>query len=396
MTPLPVEARSAVERFALLCLRGRADPGCLETARELTLRPDFDWGAFLQFAIEERLTPLLYHTLRDREITPLEIETNLRDNFDYTARRNLFLLHELQEVLDGLTTAGIEAVIFKGAALAEHVYQNIALRPMSDLDLLIRRDHLSAAIEAIGPLGYERDYSFNVAWSMDYESEVPFTKLGIERVVLDIHWRLFSWTFYIQAMPMAWFWETARPAEFGRSPALILGPEAQVLYLCWHATKHGFGKRGLLWIFDIAEVIQLYQAKLDWDLLLAQAQAGSLVLPIQQLLPQVAEELGAPVPDDVLARCRHQSPTPGEKRILEIRSAEEITVAHRVWFDLTSLPGWRQRLHYLTSFALNRFLAPPAYMVTRYQIRYRILLPLYYLYRLSDALYDGIKFALRR
>ena len=85
-------------------------------------------------------------------------------------------------------------------------------------------------------------------------------------------------------MPVGWFWETALSSKIGRSPTLILAPEAQLLHLCGHAAVRGLGECELLWFHDIAEVIRHYHVQLDWDLLSTQAQAFSLLRSTNQLI----------------------------------------------------------------------------------------------------------------
>jgi len=46
---------------------------------------------------------------------------------------------ELGQLLRSLKDRGVEVIVLKGAALAETVWKNIALRPMADMDLLVDR-----------------------------------------------------------------------------------------------------------------------------------------------------------------------------------------------------------------------------------------------------------------
>jgi hypothetical protein len=127
---------------------------------------------------------------------------------------------------------------------------------MGDLDLLIRHEQLPAAAEALVSLGNSQDASFNASGTLAFENAIPYTKNGDEQLLLDIHWNLFSWIFYSKTLPLKWFWETALCADSGLSPAGILGPEAQVLYLCGHLSKHQSEGPDLLWLNDIDEVVR--------------------------------------------------------------------------------------------------------------------------------------------
>jgi hydroxymethylpyrimidine/phosphomethylpyrimidine kinase len=47
----------------------------------------------------------------------------------------LILLEELKQVVEEFTRQGVQTVVLKGGYLAEHVYADIACRPMGDLDI---------------------------------------------------------------------------------------------------------------------------------------------------------------------------------------------------------------------------------------------------------------------
>src|SRR5438105_2268443 len=50
---------------------------------------------------------------------------------------------QLVEILDACRPAGIEPLVLKGAYLAAHIYPQPGLRPMNDIDLLVRPEALA-------------------------------------------------------------------------------------------------------------------------------------------------------------------------------------------------------------------------------------------------------------
>ncbi len=155
----------------------------------------------------------------------------------------------------------------------------------------------------------------------------------------------------------------------------MLGPEAQVLHLCAHLALHHAGE-GLLPLNDIGEVLHRHRGQIDWRVLMAQAQAADLVLPLQQILPRVARGWGAPIPAEALAALAALPPSTAEAQVFGGMSAGPRTVAAEVWSDLVGL-GAGGRLRYLTA----KLFPAPAYMRQRYDIRHAALLPLAYPYR---------------
>jgi len=370
----------AVRRFLRLCLRGRWDPTAFEAARTLAAHGDFDWDVLYQIARAEHLAPLLYHLVHGQHVVPPPVEQYLRRVHADSASCNMFRLHELEDMVHHLAAEGVAVILLKGVALTETVYGRIPMRPMRDLDLLVRRADVPTALRVLAAIGYapvgvEPHAGADVA----YENEVLLCKPGLIGVLLEVHWSLFDSPYYQQRLPMDWFWQTALSVRMGSTPALVLGPEAQILHLCGHLLlHHGSGDEPeLLWLHDVAEVMAFYQEQIDWQQVLARAQAYDLVLPVQQVLTRVADEWSAPIPADVLKQLSVLFPSRDEVRIFNWLTAEQRPVAQRFGVDLASMPSWQQRLRYAW---INLF-PSPAYMRHRYHIPRPFLVPLYYPYR---------------
>ena len=276
-----------------------------------------------------------------------------------------------------LAAQQIAVILLKGAALAETIYGNIAVRPMGDLDLLVHREDVAAALAALRAAGWEAvDAEARDGLTLAYEVEIALQKPGPIPVLLEIHWGLLDSPHYQHTLPLTWFWDTAVAVEADGVNALALGPETLVLHLCAHLALH-HGGHGLLWLHDVAEVLHAYGDRLDWDEVLARGQAWDLVLPLQHILARVARDWEAPIPAEVMARLAALRPSPDEARVYAWLTAPERPVAQRFYADLASMPGWRDRLRY----GWGSLFPARAYMIQRYGIPHPLLTPLYYPYR---------------
>jgi hypothetical protein len=274
--------------FIRLCLVAAWQPEALGQAQALCQTPGFAWDAVAGLAAYEEAAPLLYVALRGQPWAPAPFVEALRLAYIQTGTRNTFYLAELEKALNALAAAGIPTLVLKGAALVERVYADAGLRPMVDLDLLLHAGDAPAACALLAAQGFHPpEVEPAAGLTLAFENELMLLKRGPIAVALELHWSLFDSPFYQHRLPLAWFWQSALPARIGATPARILGPEAELLHLCGHLALHHAGQ-GLLWQHDIAAVIVHTQDRLDWDLLLAQAVACQLVLPIQTLLPALA------------------------------------------------------------------------------------------------------------
>lgn len=374
-----LSGKSALE-FLHLCLRGRWDREALAAARLLGAYDDFDWDALCRAARAGGTAPLLSHVARGQGLLPASVEADLLLTYFQSAADNLTLLRELERVLCALGAADVPVALLKGAALTNTVYGDPALRPMTDLDLLVRQMDASTALRLLSALGYRRAHGEpHPGDALAYENEIVLRKQMPVGTLVEVHWSLFDSPYHQHVLCMDWFWQTALLSHVGDASARVLGPEAQVLHLCGHLMlHHGNGwEARLLWLHDVAEVITHYQGQLDWDDVLAHAEAYDLVLPLQRILPYVAGTWRVPIPPAVLDRLRTLRPSREEARVFTRLTAARRPVAQRFWADLASMPGRGHRLR----FAWRNLLPSAAYMQQRYHVPHRLLVPLYYPYR---------------
>ena len=332
-----------------------------------------DGEALRQLIERERVGPLLHRALnRSGTLSPATCAA-LRDSYRATAMRNLVFLNELDGCLKRLAAAGVAAVVLKGAALAKPVYGSLALRPMSDLDILVQRRDMAGARAVVEDLGFHLSgVETHSGVLVEYENALAFTKPGAVCVDLDVHWSLLDSPFYQRELAMEWFWNSARVQPLGGFSAPTLGPEALLLHLCAHLMLHHQGTR-LLWWNDIAQVLHVERRSLNWDEVFDRSRAYQLLLPMREAL---AAEWIAPIPPEVLRRFAAARPSAAEADLFQ-RLSVKPAAGRRFWTDLRSMANWRQGLH----FARTNLLPSAAYMRARYRISHPWLVPLYYPYR---------------
>jgi Uncharacterised nucleotidyltransferase len=256
------------------------------------------------------------------------------------------------------------------------------VRPMDDIDLLIRREKVQSALPTLLALEYEAaGVEAQPGAAMEFENEIVLSNPGATNTTIELHWGLVDSPYYQQKLHLEWFWESAvephpRPSFLRGEGGRVLGVEALTLYLCAHLALHHQGY-GLRWLHDIAEVLSCYRDRIDWGLLLAKASETDLVLPLQQILPRVVEGWNVPMPPGIPARLQQMQPSAEEARVFNWLSAGRRPVAQRFWADLVSMPGWRPRVRY----GLGNLFPSAHYMRHRYNLRYGFLLPFSYPYR---------------
>jgi len=367
--------------FLHLCLSSRWDTLALNNARALSEQGGLDWDALLQLSDRDHLAPLLYDVVRGKALVPERIEQRLEAAYFRTASRNTLLFNELESVLNSFKITNQPVIILKGAALAEALYENIALRPMTDLDLLVHPGNAQDAMRALRSLGYASlDSDGEIENRLGYQSEIMLVKPGTQATTIDLHWGLLDSPYYHDTLALEWFWETATPIQIGKAAALTLGREAQVLHLCAHIFLEQAEQA--LWMHDVAELIARGSHDLNWDEILDRAQQHDLILPLQSVLRRVIAQWHVAVPDAALSRLNGLRASAAEIRFERWLGSNGRPMAGLFIAAMTALPDWQSRLRHLWS---NLF-PSSAYMLQRYQISNRFLVPFYYPYRWMLAL----------
>lgn len=267
-----------------------------------------DWEATIARAEHERLAPILYVALRGGA-APAPVLARLRATWMAADRQHLVASAQLREIVAGFGAAGIATIILNGPALAADYYQDPALRPFVDLDLLVRRRDRERALAILHRLGYVEECPGR---ALDH---VPAVSLapppGTTRLPVDLHWECIEHSEGSRAAELATeeIWCRAVPAPAWGASARTLAPEDLLLYLAASFAIH-HTLAGALWQLDLALVLKRHRASLDWDAVAARARRWGAAGATYFALRAVAEDLGVPAPTPVMNRLR-----PGELRV---------------------------------------------------------------------------------
>lgn len=139
----------------------------------LLLREPLRWNLLLDLADRHGAQPLLCQALTGIEaadadaVPPAELSTLRRRN-QINLHKALFLSRELIRIVECLAALGIEVMPYKGVALAELAYGDIALRHAGDIDLLIRSRDFARTRDAVRELGYTPHLALSAAEERAY------------------------------------------------------------------------------------------------------------------------------------------------------------------------------------------------------------------------------------
>jgi hypothetical protein len=343
-----------------------------------------EWEAVYRVSLHFGLTPLLYSTLRSfrKDIRlPADIERRLREVYLNSTARNMRLYSELSKVLKILTDAGIPVIPLKGAYLAEVVYRDRALRPMNDIDLMVRQDDFRKTIELFTDKGYRVEGKAVVPEDVFSVQQHYPPLTGKNGLSIEVHWTL-TQPDLNDRIEIKSIWHRTRPCMVANVDVLVLSPEDLILHLCIHAAlHHGLGGQ-LRSLFDISRTIRFYTDDINWRFLSDLARLWGAERSVYLVLALAGRYAGIPVPEDFMADIRPENSVSEIFEIAEtfLFNRSPIAIPRRV-ARLWEEKDFLRKCRYL----LSRFFLPRIEIAVHYGVPSdSIKVYLYYFVRWRD------------
>jgi len=334
--------------------------------------------AFLAAARRHRLRPLVAWLLRERgELVswPLSLSGPLIDAERAEAAVEIVRAVDLDRLLRGFAAAGVDALLFKGAAFAYSLYPEPWLRPREDTDVMIRFADLAAAGRVLADAGFE-PMRMTAGEIVTHQRTFVRRDRSGRRHEWDVHWKIANPVAFSDLLTADDLLRAALPIALEGGAEARVPRRAEALILCClHRVSHHHDSGDLLWLYDI-------------HLLAGRLSAGEI-----GELVDVARRIGAgPICARGLrlARERFETPLPaslvgdldgpgaGTRALPATYLGGDTRKARLLMADLAAIPEWRRRVQ-----LVREHLFPPGeYMLARHGRTSRLLLPALYAWRI--------------
>lgn len=374
---------SPEERLLVICARLSLTEEQREELNTLLAgtngRSPLQWDQVVYKAQWHDLAPLVYHHLRhldNRNCIPAEAADQLKASYLANVARNLFFQAELRRALVALREQGVAVVLLKGAALANIVYGDSGLRPMSDLDLLVPEAQVYLAQGIVQGLGYcpvgspeEQDNTEK------HHRHLPGLARQGTPVLFEIHRHIVRQDSALH-FDISGFWSRAQevsipPASLAQSGGregirtLALAPEDLLIHLAlnFFLDRRFRSVVALRQLCDIAESMRYYQASIRWQLFTENVLQYRLAGPVGCALHLAQVLLGAQVPPEVA----HQLWPRGFEGAQVERFLRRRVLDTRTWVARgLATPGSDYRPTGVAVAALRRLIPSRRYLAYRY------------------------------
>lgn len=252
------------------------------------------WEELFRLAERHGVQPLLYAALNAvRDAIPAERMHELEQISQTNLHKALLMSRELIRIVHHLRSLDLDVMPYKGPALAQFLYGDVALRQTGDLDLFVRRKQFSRVQQSLANIGYFPQERLS-------ETELrAYLKSGYEcmfdgpagRNFLEVQWAIQP-RFYAVDFDMDGVFDRAMQVDVAGQEMKTPSSADLFLILSVHAAKHVWER--LIWICDLARLMRL--PSMDWDWI-ARQSAGLGVRRIMNCSMLLASRLlGAAIP----------------------------------------------------------------------------------------------------
>jgi len=322
-----------------------------------------------------RLIPLLYKRLRKMGVRK-KIMNLFAGIYRMTWYKNRTLLYSATRLIKILDDCGIASLLLKGGAHSMLYYNDFGVRPMWDIDIMVKTDQVIEADEVIEEAGwYSTDRSIHHHIPYHHASSYRNSE-GME---LDLHWHLLHECCDREAD--ADFWAQAKPAELHGASFYVLNATDQLFHVCIHGAVWS-AVPTFRWVPDAMAIINHDEFAVSWHRLIEQARKRHLLLRLREALAYLKDNFEANIPDAVFTKLYGTTPT----------RFERIDYRYKRRNNARSVFGRFMLMllyYYRMSNGLNwtkKIAAFPSFVAYKYNLSHRRQIPRYALKKIINVL----------
>jgi hypothetical protein len=317
------------------------------------------WSGLLDFLRANWMIPFVYRkigSLPSECLPPQSIRDEMRQDFLFSCVRSLHMERQLREIIEAFQEEELEVLVLRGPALAFSLYPDPAMRPSSDLDLLVMPKNVVQAREILEGLGYTcMAKRFEVARDFFREECFIDQKNQGNKFPVDlhwVHWELHPFFRGSEEVDIQDLFRRAWKVETQTLAFETLNPVDYLIHAAIHLVMIHRMEMRLSWIYDTALLAQKLQVPDDWERLQERSVAWRARLPLEHCLKMGQVWAGLELPEGFDDFSTWPGPTEDESA---------------VWADALQ--------HHWVTILLKRALANPSLLLKKIPSLLSLLFP---------------------
>lgn len=244
-----------------------------ESLKKKILNNELPWHDIVEIANNHFMIPALYYSLKQKELYKIirdeQLKNYLHEIFMFNTMRNKGILRQLNDVQSICKGIKLSPVFLKGAAtLIEEDYSHIAIRGMTDIDILLPENFSNSALEYFKVSGYEQTTykSLNALQYINMPHQLDAMTKKNMPASLELH-------LTIDASNLLPFSKSlVRKSSNPNFPnVFVLKPTYMIFHAFIHTeiqdNNYKLKQLDIRHIYDFVILVNKYQSEIEWNLL---------------------------------------------------------------------------------------------------------------------------------
>jgi hypothetical protein len=224
------------------------------------------WEILIHNAEKQGMAPLLYKHVNAIDFKlPHSARRLLQSLYLRNRRANSIRNKVVAEILTAYASENIDVLVVKGMALCNFSYSETALRPMRDVDLLLKKNDLEKAEKILAELGYKQAEDHDIP--EDYYHLAPMGRItdGLP-VNIELHHNLLPFDSRYPLWPIEKSYGTSRLFELNGVMARTLNLEDTLNYLYFHGFRSPltYEPFRFMHVADIVTLVEKFIDRINW------------------------------------------------------------------------------------------------------------------------------------
>ncbi|AEI50288.1 nucleotidyltransferase family protein [Runella slithyformis] len=268
----------------------------------------------------QRILPLVYRNLENTKDPFLPA---LRDLYRITWMHNQKLLYRAQQIVRDCNVSKIPTMLLKGIPMSLHYYKDMGVRPMGDVDVLVRLEDVEKAVIVLAKYG-------NIPSSVEYQyrhiihAMHCYDEHGID---VDLHWQPF---FFQNANAKSIQLDSRFSVLYQLldTQTNIFSPPMQLFHTVIHGTMGGVPV--LRWITDAAYICKSVDTAENIKEFMNLSKEFNLDYAVRLCMEYLHEEFGI-LSEEAYQEIQKISENRKQKEFLLLSLNYSSNFVHRLW-----------------------------------------------------------------
>jgi len=344
-----------------------------------------DWNYFTENAIQNGSGPLLFKNLplvSNSNLIPKEYFEKFGKAYYRSLSRNMVLYEHLKNIVNIFSKEGIEVIALKGILMAESIYGDIALRQMSDIDLLLKEHEAEKAWNILKAHGYQYQEFHKTEFITNLNDHKHMPQLIMNGIQVELHYRTHI-RYRGFDIKMEDYWAKSQPVVLNGVSLRKLCPEHQIQHSFIHLDEHfSDGKPQIYGFIDIAGVIEKYSSEIDWNYFDESSRDYKCDNIVYKYLFLLNKYFNIDLPQFIINKAKTIIDSKTERLFIHYlqhyRKDLPLELSSRNYEILSHINGFRNKIKYL----IDDLFPSKKFMLARYKIKNKNLLFWFYIKRI--------------